>query len=209
MVQYKLTYFDARGLAEPARLILNYAGVKFEDERIAPGPENLNPIRDQLPFGQVPVLTIDGKTKIAQSLAIFRFLGRRHGLGGKDEVEQAVIDSYGEFIYDLLANGRAYTGVASGRTQGDKEKLQKEFQTFIDTKWEKYFNKLVEASGSGFLHKSGVTWPDFIITNIYESATTYKLDPVLKMKNFKAIHDKVKALPQLKTYFAQRKQTAN
>jgi len=30
----KLTYFDARGRAETSRLILAYAGVAYEDERI-------------------------------------------------------------------------------------------------------------------------------------------------------------------------------
>ena len=34
MVQYKLSYFDIRGLGETARLILHYANVPFEDDRI-------------------------------------------------------------------------------------------------------------------------------------------------------------------------------
>lgn len=32
---YKLTYFDLRAIAEPARLTLHYAGVAFDDERIS------------------------------------------------------------------------------------------------------------------------------------------------------------------------------
>ncbi|CAD5222125.1 unnamed protein product [Bursaphelenchus xylophilus] len=206
MVQYKLTFFDSRGLAEPARLIMTYAGVKFEDERIG-GFETIEPIRDQLPYGQLPVLTVDGKTEIGQSLAIFRFLGRRHGLGGKDDVEQALVDSYGEFIYDMLASARPYIFVAAGHVQGDKKKLLEEFKTFVDTKWAKYFNRLVESSGSGFLAKSGLTWPDFVVANFYETATVHGMEPIVNLKSFKAIHDKVKALPQLKNYFAQRKQT--
>lgn len=34
MPQYKLTYFDIRGLGEGARLIFHQAGVKFEDNRL-------------------------------------------------------------------------------------------------------------------------------------------------------------------------------
>uniref|UniRef100_A0A914DXU5 GST N-terminal domain-containing protein n=1 Tax=Acrobeloides nanus TaxID=290746 RepID=A0A914DXU5_9BILA len=34
MVHYKISYFDARSLGEPARLILKYANVPFEDDRI-------------------------------------------------------------------------------------------------------------------------------------------------------------------------------
>lgn len=32
---YKLTYFNAAGIAETARLVLHYAGIDFEDQRIA------------------------------------------------------------------------------------------------------------------------------------------------------------------------------
>ncbi len=34
MVHYKLTYFDVRARAEPARLILAYSGVAWEEERM-------------------------------------------------------------------------------------------------------------------------------------------------------------------------------
>ena len=34
MTELKLTYFDLRARAETARLILTYAGVNFEDDRV-------------------------------------------------------------------------------------------------------------------------------------------------------------------------------
>jgi hypothetical protein len=34
MVQYKLTYFNLKGLGEPVRLILTYLGKEFEDVRV-------------------------------------------------------------------------------------------------------------------------------------------------------------------------------
>lgn len=52
------------------------------------------------PFGQVPVLEIDGK-QINQSLAIARYLGKQFNLGGKDALEDleidAIVDSMNDF----------------------------------------------------------------------------------------------------------------
>lgn len=54
-----------------------------------------------MPFGQVPVLEVDGKF-LAQSHTIARYLARQHGLAGKDEWEQAQADMYVDCIMDLL-----------------------------------------------------------------------------------------------------------
>ena len=34
MPSYKLTYFNARGVAEPSRMLLVHCGVEFEDIRV-------------------------------------------------------------------------------------------------------------------------------------------------------------------------------
>lgn len=54
-----------------------------------------------MPFGQCPVLEVDGKM-LAQSNAIARYLAKQHGLAGKDEWEQATADMYGDNINDLM-----------------------------------------------------------------------------------------------------------
>lgn len=53
-----------------------------------------------MPFGQVPVLEVDGK-HLAQSHTIARYLARQHGLAGKTEWEKAQADMYIDCIYDL------------------------------------------------------------------------------------------------------------
>ena len=60
-----------------------------------------------MPFGQVPVLEIDGKHHLAQSYAIARYVARQHGLAGHahDHFEQAQVDMYADCIKDLM-NGK-------------------------------------------------------------------------------------------------------
>ena len=46
MPTYKLTYFDVRGYAEPARILFHLAGVPFEDKRITHGDGTWEKLKD-------------------------------------------------------------------------------------------------------------------------------------------------------------------
>ena len=102
--QYTLTYFNGRGLAETSRYMFALAGVAYEDQRLQGDSKSqqFQQTKDELPFGQVPVLQLHGPAGplIAQSKAIERFLARRFGFMGGDEVEAAVVDSIGEALVD-------------------------------------------------------------------------------------------------------------
>jgi glutathione S-transferase len=90
MPQLKLTYFDFHGgRAEPARLAMAIGGVAFEDHRFtfAEFPE----VRKSTPFGQVPVLHVDG-TQVTQSDSILRYAGRLAGLYPSDPFQALLCD---------------------------------------------------------------------------------------------------------------------
>ena len=75
MAQIKLTYFNLRARAEPARLVLAHAGVQYEDRRIPAPWDNPAPwaaIKPTTPYGQCPLLEWDGEV-IAQSMTITRW----------------------------------------------------------------------------------------------------------------------------------------
>ena len=55
----------------------------------------------EMPFGQVPVLEVDGEKMWAQSHTIARYLARQHGLAGQNDWEQSQADMYIDCIYDL------------------------------------------------------------------------------------------------------------
>jgi len=77
---YEVLYFPVSALAEPIRLVLTLGGLEFtdttprNDERFAERKKALSPYGDA---GQVPLLVLpDGKTVLAQSRAILRYLGK-------------------------------------------------------------------------------------------------------------------------------------
>lgn len=98
---YTLTYFDARGRAEPIRLLFALAGVPFEDRGIGPTwPEE----KAKTPLGQLPYLvarTGDDSLAIPQSMAIMRHLARVHGFYGKTEQECLAADIAADTVNDL------------------------------------------------------------------------------------------------------------
>jgi len=53
-----------------------------------------------MPFGQVPVLEIDGKV-VNQSVAISRYLAKKAGLTGNNEWETLLIDVAIDNIYEM------------------------------------------------------------------------------------------------------------
>lgn len=56
-----------------------------------------------MPFGQVPILEVDGKVA-HQSIAIARYLAKQVKLNGKDDWEDLVIDSVVDTVNDLRAS---------------------------------------------------------------------------------------------------------
>ncbi|KAI9209105.1 glutathione S-transferase [Polychytrium aggregatum] len=97
----KLTYFDMPGKAETSRLAFFVGGIEFEDERLT--REQFQALKPSLPFGQVPILTINGELVIAQSKAILHYAGILSGLypGNDDLLATLLIDQVVEAIEDI------------------------------------------------------------------------------------------------------------
>uniref|UniRef100_A0A914CGS1 glutathione transferase n=1 Tax=Acrobeloides nanus TaxID=290746 RepID=A0A914CGS1_9BILA len=202
MVQYKLSYFDARGIGEPARLILHYANVPFEDDRIK--QEDWPSRKATFQYGVVPVLEVDGKT-ISQSFAIYRYLARQFGLTGKDNFEAAQIDAVADFHKDVYSELASYLYTKLGYRQGDPAPFKQAFLESADKLFPTYV-KLLKESGSGFFAKSGVSWADFLIANYLLSIRNNEPEVLKKHQDLEEFVDRVHALPQIKEYVEKRTQ---
>jgi len=85
----KLTYFDGRGRAEMARLLLANAGVKYDDVRV--GGEKWQELKPKTPKGALPIFEHKGNM-LCESLAIARYIARETGQYGSNNYEAAVCD---------------------------------------------------------------------------------------------------------------------
>ncbi|OAJ38351.1 hypothetical protein BDEG_22295 [Batrachochytrium dendrobatidis JEL423] len=101
MPSLKLVYFDARSKGEVIRLCMHVGSIPFEDYRVVRSTEWPS-LKPQTPFGQLPLLTIDNSTTIAQSNAILRYVGTLAGLyPSTDLLNAALVDQIVLQITDI------------------------------------------------------------------------------------------------------------
>ena len=108
----ELKYFDGKGLAEQSRILMALSGVEYTNTRWK--MDMSQPYGKRCPtfveaqgngsiymaLDRAPVLFADG-VAFGQSKSIERYLARRVGLYGANELEAAQIDSFGEHLRDL------------------------------------------------------------------------------------------------------------
>lgn len=122
MTKPRLIYFDApvsRG--EECRLALHLAGVDFEDVRIRSA--DWPALKEQMPYGALPVLELPGKPPLAHSNAILVLIGRRHGLHPADDFEAARHEGMMEHVEALRAAVTPTLRMADAEKKSAREAL--------------------------------------------------------------------------------------
>uniref|UniRef100_A0A914DRK2 glutathione transferase n=1 Tax=Acrobeloides nanus TaxID=290746 RepID=A0A914DRK2_9BILA len=201
MVKYTLHYFDARGRGECARLLLAYGEEDFVDKRYT--QEEFKEAKKSMPFGQVPVLEVDGKM-LPQSFTINRYLARKYGLAGKDDFEQATVDAIGDSVMDFFNEFREWFLVAHGFAPGDKDKIFKEKYVPAAEKYFPIIKKYIKDAGNGYLVKGGPTWVDFHFAEFFDTLNNLIPDFYKTYPEFKKLSEQVHALPKLQKYLNAR-----
>ncbi|KAH7696596.1 Glutathione S-transferase 1, partial [Aphelenchoides avenae] len=115
--KYRLYYGDLRGLGEPARMILHYVNEPFDDVRLS--MEGFAETKKKFPFQKMPVLEVDGKY-LPESFAIYRYLGRKFGLSGRNSFEEAHVDAYADWFKDFNHEISPFLRAAAGFGEDDK-----------------------------------------------------------------------------------------
>jgi len=220
--EYRLVYFNGRGLAEGARLLFTVAKVPFVDERysfvrnadgsvIRPEWEANKANRELFPFAKIPVLVLPDGTSIAQSRSIERFVAKKFGLMGSNEVESALIDSIIEQMNDLR---KAYNDARWKQDEGIS------LRNFV-TKDLLPFLELFELWLERRSNKSNNTTPYFVGENLsYADVALYYVlwlfengnddekrgvaEALKKTPKVNALKEAVAAIPQLQEYVAKR-----
>jgi glutathione S-transferase len=218
---YKLTYFDARGAAELARIVLVASKTEWDDVRFPiamvdgkPAVPEFQAAKEsgalKVNMDRAPLLELEGGFAIGQSRAIERFLARRHGLFGADELEGAMIDAVVEHTRDIK---EAYSRAVPPFGPDSEEKAAKLATWYGETLpgWLARLERaLPAASGAHCAVGGALSLADLAIWQLLKdnfqdvagAAAAAKGCPRLN-----AIADGVAALPQIAGYVAGRPKT--
>ncbi|XP_027712148.1 glutathione S-transferase P-like [Vombatus ursinus] len=100
MPSYTITYFPVRGRCQATRMLLADQGQTWKEDVVTLDTWMKGDLKATCLYGQLPKFT-DGAFTLYQSNAILRYLGRKHGLYGKDDQERALLDMANDGVEDL------------------------------------------------------------------------------------------------------------
>ena len=144
--------------AEMSRLALFIGGIEFEDFR--PSKEELATMRNEgiFPFGQFPVLQVDGKT-IAQTGAIARYCGKLSGLyPTNNDFYAAKVDEVIDLATDITLEIRP--ALIEKNTE-KKSEMRRELAETVLPNWLGFMETLLENNGNtGYFVNDSLTVAD-------------------------------------------------
>ncbi|EZA51026.1 hypothetical protein DMN91_003166 [Ooceraea biroi] len=200
MPVYKLTYFPVKALGEPIRFLFSYAGIDFIDDRF--DREDWPKLKTTMPFGQVPVLEVDGK-KINQSVAICRYLAKQCGLAGKNDWEALEIDVAVDNIHDLRSKIALFHYESNEAVKAEKRRMVDEQVPFYLSR----LNDQVKKNG-GYFVGGALSWADLTFVAILDYLNFMMGKDIIEpYDSLKQLKQKVLEIPAIKSWVAKRPPT--
>ena len=122
----ELIYFKMRALAEAPRLLLHYLDIKYEDIMSWNYyNKEWSEVKPLVPFKQLPMLVVDGKHKICQSIAIMTFIENISGHKIDDPIIRAKADAITQSAQELFIPLNPTVNFATGEKFTNKREDMK------------------------------------------------------------------------------------
>jgi glutathione S-transferase len=190
------------GRAEVIRLIFAEADVPYEDIRI--DREEWQKMKASTPFGQLPILEVDGKV-LAQTQAIATYLAQKFGLNGADDWEAAKIqelycgvNDFSTWIYPWFME----------KDNDKKEQLRSKMTEehvvpFLDN-----YQKFFEQNGTGFFVGSKITQIDLLMLCAFGLIRSLLAPEKFKQyPKFEEFYNRLYQMPNIKKWIENRPNT--
>jgi len=201
MPTYKLTYFDLRARAEVSRLLFAAAGVPYEDIRVE--RSRWPDLKASTPFGQMPVLEVDG-VKLCQSKAIARYLAGEFGFAGETALDKARADMIIDCGEDVLKHTITFFHEKDEAKQTElKDKFVKETLPEALRSFEKLLKE--NKGGDSYFVGDKMTWADIGFADLCSWFTSLGIEiPFGEAPKLKALKERVESEPKIAEWIKKR-----
>jgi len=197
-------YFDVRGRAEVARLIMEELGITYTDTKVNRDDMKVLKTTGDLAFGQVPLLK-HGSLKLVQSNSIIRYLGRKNNRYGSSAEERAHIDvaldgaedirlRYLNLIYAEKLNDAAKTK--------HLEEVAKPWLGFMEAMLAK------NDGGKGFLVGNQISIADFSVYEELDKTSRIFPDILSQYPLLKGFKQRIELIPRIAAYLQSGRRPA-
>uniref|UniRef100_A0A1E1X3R2 glutathione transferase n=1 Tax=Amblyomma aureolatum TaxID=187763 RepID=A0A1E1X3R2_9ACAR len=198
-------YTNARGLAQSIRNLLVYKGVNFQDKRYEFGPapayEKQGWAADKaslgLAFPNLPYY-IDRDVRLTQTVAILRYLGKKHGLDARTDRDAMELSLLEQQAHDLQW-ALVLTSMNPNTTQA-RELHERKLADSLNN-WQEHLKTRKWALGDS------LTYVDFLLYEAFDWNRQYAPGAFEGRPEILDYLKRFEELPKLKEYFASDKYT--
>jgi len=185
-------------------MIFAEAGIEYVDNRLE--KEAWAEIKAGTPFGQLPILEVDG-VMLCQSNACARLVARRHNLAGQSELEQAQVDMIVDCLEDIT---KPMIAIFHEPDETKKAELKKKFGEEQLPGYLAHLEAIVAKNHGGdkFFVGTGMTWADLGFLNFTSWVVMAGAPDFLdKFPKLKALKERVENQPKIAAWIAKRPKT--
>mmetsp|Transcript_29362 Transcript_29362/g.82802 ORF Transcript_29362/g.82802 Transcript_29362/m.82802 type:complete len:236 (-) Transcript_29362:255-962(-) len=207
----KFGYWKIRGLAAPARMMMEYAGVEYEDVQYTDGAkwfkEDKPEILKKNPMANLPYL-VDGDTVICQSNSIYQYLGDKLALTPKDPTTKLWDSQVLHEVFDIRNNMIALVYPFAKRCRDDTEFCHQRTEILEKTLPSSYtkLEATLEMLPGPFVGGKKPAPSDFHLFEMIDqheklAESCKSPSPVAAFPKLSAFYKAFRELPQMKKYF--------
>ena len=197
----ELIYFKMRALAEAPRLLLHYTELKYDDIMSWDYyGEQWSEIKSKVPFRQLPMLVVDQKHEICQSIAILTFIEKIAGINISDPILNAKANAVMQSAQELFMPLNPTINFAVGDSF---KKKREDMMPFLNTRFED-LERALKINDSKFYVDDKPHACDFSVYHHLDLSKLLDPELVKKFPRLEKFIDDIESIESIKSYLNSR-----
>ena len=197
----ELIYFKMRALAEAPRLLLHYTKLEYDDIMSWDyyGKE-WSEIKSKVPFRQLPMLVVNGKHEICQSIAILTFIEKIAGIEISDPIVNAKANAVMQSAQELFMPLNPAINFAVGDSF---KKKREDMMPFLSSRFED-LERALKDNDNKFYVDDEPRACDFAVYHHLDLSKLLDLEFIKKFPRLEKFIEDIESIETVKSYLNSR-----